>query len=345
MGVRTGFLRFRQGFTLVELLVVIAIIGVLVGLLLPAVQAARESARRSTCSNSLKQIALAVHSYESANRKLPPGGLSLVDDYNGTWPSGTCNALGNQSGNQMMGKAPWTVLLLPYLDDMARYATYDLAGTFAGTSNSSLGQGPSNNGNVKNRNAQFKPNPQYMCRSDPNNVGGHPNCNYLGVTGSVVGTNYGCSNIGQNRYNFYNGIFALNRNLNLKDVTDGTSKVFLLGETRYFPGWVSSAWSPANWRSWDSAAVQFGNSSWPILMAGTLRSINSSTANPGTCKSAAELGAVVSVLSNTFGSFHPGGCFFAMVDGAVRFVGEEVDITTYQQTGIRNDGLPLKGLE
>jgi prepilin-type N-terminal cleavage/methylation domain-containing protein/prepilin-type processing-associated H-X9-DG protein len=65
-------LRRHRGFTLIELLVVIAIIAVLISLLLPAVQSAREAARRAQCVNNLKQIALAMHNYLSANNAVPP---------------------------------------------------------------------------------------------------------------------------------------------------------------------------------------------------------------------------------------------------------------------------------
>lgn len=65
----------RQGFTLIELLVVIAIIGILIGMLLPAVQAARRAARRVKCANNMRQIGLAMMSFEGSHKTLP-GGLA-----------------------------------------------------------------------------------------------------------------------------------------------------------------------------------------------------------------------------------------------------------------------------
>lgn len=64
--------RRARAFTLIELLVVIAIIAVLIALLLPAVQQAREAARRTQCRNNLKQFGLALQNYISSMTFLPP---------------------------------------------------------------------------------------------------------------------------------------------------------------------------------------------------------------------------------------------------------------------------------
>lgn len=102
--------RLRSGFTLVELLVVIAIIGILVGLLLPAVQAAREAARRMQCTNSLKQLSLSLHNYESTYQRFPArkGGTSA--------PFVGSNR-NNSNGNRLAG----FIALLPYVEQNNMY--------------------------------------------------------------------------------------------------------------------------------------------------------------------------------------------------------------------------------
>ena len=91
----------RRGFTLIELLVVIAIIAILIALLVPAVQKVRSAASLAQCKNNLKQLALAMHNYESAHKTLP----------NGVGSHGCC-------------WGTWQVLVLPYIEQADMFKLY-----------------------------------------------------------------------------------------------------------------------------------------------------------------------------------------------------------------------------
>lgn len=119
-----SFIAYRRrsdagGFTLVELLVVIAIIGVLVALLLPAVQAAREASRRTSCSNQMRQMSLALQNHVSVKRSFPSGGID-------PWPRIEDYASGRKAFAAPKQGLSWAYQILPFLE---QNAVHDLVDT------------------------------------------------------------------------------------------------------------------------------------------------------------------------------------------------------------------------
>lgn len=186
----------RHAFTLVELLVVIAIIGVLVALLLPAVQAVREAARRMQCSNNLKQIGLALHSYHASHRTHPPGWMQLaIPDVDGGFGE----------------RWAWKVFILPQLEQSA----------LADSLNVNNGRQPMPLADDARAQAVVS---VYLCPSDPSGDFNesypdpkgnfYPKSNYPGVhgRGEEVSTVIGGGN----------GLFGKGSRVRFADITDGT---------------------------------------------------------------------------------------------------------------------------
>ena len=220
--------RRRAGFTLVELLVVIAIIGILVALLLPAIQAAREAARRAQCQSQIKNVALAVLNYESSKGQLPNG--MNVDTTNPNWTT--------TIHTPSVYRRNWIIDILPYLEEQALYDSFD----FTKAINDNTAPLTSN----KNYNARGQIIPVLLCPSDPNSQ-----ILYQGAV-TTHGTNWGRTNYAANvgrgfiywgQYNAakeylpwkdscQRGVMGPHLSVKLKQITDGTSKTFMVGELR-----------------------------------------------------------------------------------------------------------------
>ncbi|HEY1601306.1 MAG TPA: DUF1559 domain-containing protein [Pirellulales bacterium] len=102
-------------------LIVLGILALLACLLLPAVRNARPAARRAQCGNNLKQIALALLSYER--------------DYHALPPAYTVDAVGRPLHS-------WRTLILPYLEQRNLYETIDLSKAWDDPANAEACQTP-----------------------------------------------------------------------------------------------------------------------------------------------------------------------------------------------------------
>ncbi len=288
--------RHIRGFTLVELLVVIAIIGILIALLLPAVQAAREAARRSQCSNNLKQVGLALHNYADTYQTFPSGWI---------WPG---------SGNQECWA--WSTLILPYLEQQAMHD--QLGVTMANLYQRVLSpEWQSVVGRLET------PISSFMCPSDTefhregqihharrfDGGQGWATHHYRPGVSNYMG-NMGFRQRSRAQNNAAGGVFTGNSTVSFKDITDGTSNTFAVGErdTKHCRS-----------GSWVGIRNAAGTGSRGVYTAvGWARPIINAPNPPFSWGSDQGCG-------EGFGSLHPGGCQFTLCDGSVKFISETID--------------------
>jgi len=346
--------RSVYGFTLVELLVVIAIIGVLVALLLPAVQAAREAARRMQCTNNLKNMALAALNHHDQVGHFPVN----EDDFaaaNAQWQEVDVDSLQSSwmpSRHYLLPKegldgGGWIVRVLPYLEQQALYDQFSppkagLNGRWKGPAGE---RGMDFNDPTFHAALGIQPE-VLRCPSDSiagPREGQFPfqsnvavaTTNYSGNAGDAFFSNPAIP-IDSPGFQTYDPTFScyagddcvgifwrgtwLRGGVKLKEITDGASNTFLIGETSPVDG-ISTAWSSGG--DWAITGVQLN---WNYETSGDCFVGNN--------------GIVLALppcwqLMYGFRSFHPGGANFANADGSVQFVAEDGDHLVYRARSTR----------
>jgi prepilin-type N-terminal cleavage/methylation domain-containing protein/prepilin-type processing-associated H-X9-DG protein len=343
------------GFTLVELLVVIAIIGVLVALLLPAIQSAREAARRSSCTNNLKQLGLAVLTYEQAHKIFP---TSEGWDSSGSADEPDVQAALNPKtpGKFLSGKG-WILSILPQLEETALYDKFQQGGAFDHT-------GPFVGGLCKNPRPGFGlvslkngiNVPELMrtqlaaiqcpsedsarqlsdqqfqwktCMVATTNYKGVLDDTFLGDANTIFGNDTTAYPSGMtykrdpterdcHRGTRCRGIFFRNSWLSpvkMAKITDGASKTLMIGEDVPAYNWHSTAY--------------YSNGDWCScnIPLNYLMNLPPEMADPSAWWDV-----------QGFRSRHPGGVHFAACDGSVHFVSDSVNHVVFRTSCTRDAG-------
>ncbi|MFO0808261.1 MAG: DUF1559 domain-containing protein [Gemmataceae bacterium] len=332
----------RRGFTLIELLVVIAIIAVLIGLLLPAVQKVREAAARASCSNNLKQLALAAHNFHDANGKFPYGilrsdGSFPPDSPSTLWPNYPTTSPARRYGLFHQ--------LLPTLEQDTLWQkwdhfTYSNNERFpAAASGVQYAPGSFSNTVVKTMVCPSNPAGPLSEPVDPSQNGHYFITSYLGNAGT---RSYPRNTTDRPSLKTYdgNGMFYRNRAYKMTDVPDGTSNTLLFGERHIYDPVFDS-----------SPIVDDRIADWGWVWFAGEGDVHGGTSVPINFKLPANFdtlaGGQQQVLFedriNAYGSGHTGGANFALTDGSVRFIRDAISPVTFLALGTRAGGEVISG--
>lgn len=353
----------NSAFTLVELLVVIAIIGVLVALLLPAVQAAREAARRSSCTNNEKNIALAMLNFESAIGNFPQG-TSVPVKLNGRYSPST-------------NGYPWHVDVLDYIEGGNLSDSIDREVEEYYRDNPNGYPDPATLTPVREAQTEVYLCPSDGETTAVPRFAGLdvlPATNYCGVMGSAwsramfdqtSGNHVGSNPCRKTEFAPDTGVDCMGSigtldgpvntdgilypasRVRMGQISDGTSNTFILGERWYqFRVWAQGGyhtrtdpqqsvqpiamfvWSAKNIVATSPPNVSLNSVGYYVLHSDEDRP------NP------APTGVAKNMSANdmVWGSFHTGGANFALADGSVQYVADEIDPIVWIAYGSRNGG-------
>jgi len=343
----------RIAFTLVELLVVIAIIGILIALLLPAIQAAREAARRSQCRNNLKQIGLAWQNHHSAQGHFPTGGWGW------NWTGDPDAGFGkDQPGG-------FTYTILPYMEgkvihDLAKGMIYN------GQKQAALGRMisyPIKGFACPSRREEYSIFPCSVCGGGTNYTyagGGVSRGDYAANVGSVVILNGVARAPGANSVENGGGP-ALNgapptgydadgvcfqaSKIRIRDITDGTSKTYAVGEKFLMTDVYNTGTDGADN---EFLLVGFDNDYYRIAwdmgnkIPNILKDVPSTTIATGVTACSGQTIGGCGLGRNLWGSAHSAAMNMLFCDGSVHGIPYSVDIKVHTSLASRKDGQNLK---